>query len=355
MRTRSKKAAVARETSDVAAERTSVADETASVSELTQQIETLKRENVCLLRQLHIVANEYDELKTKVTQNQKANTKRANSKMKEKHTPQAPGHTYEGNTDRNVANLVRKNCDCDSVCRDEMNRCTNIIIEALFDEDIISTTTVIRPAVVNNAPEPKCTDKTRRKHNNAKRHPMGNRGKEDTPRVIAIGTSLVRELYLRSAGLNGITYCYPGQHVNYIRSRVPHILKDEQPSVIYLQCAGNDIERYQNHHVIKEYEGLIRDIKELSPQSTLILGAVPLRGRDKSMHTRIRMFNTYLFNRGRWNDNVEYLYAAPKQLSHFKKDLLHFNAEGAIVFQNNIVKKVQHFYSFPRLPTIQHI
>ena len=170
-------------------------------------------------------------------------------------------------------------------------------------------------------------------------------------RVIAIGTSLVKELHLRTAGLNGLTYCYPGQQVPYITSRIEHILKDDYPDFVYLQCAGNDLESYPNSWVIQEYELLIKTVRSLSPQSTIILGAVPLRGTDNELHTRIHMFNTYLLNRGKQADNVVYLNAAPIDLKHYKKDMVHFNSVGASIFENNIVKKIKYLDSFP-LPQV---
>lgn len=173
--------------------------------------------------------------------------------------------------------------------------------------------------------------------------------KNVSPRIIAIGTSLVKDLYLQSAGVNGITYCYPGQYVNYIASRIPYILQDETPDVIFLQCAGNDIERCPNYGVIRDYEKLISTVRRHAPNAIILIGAVPLRGKNIEIHTKIRQFNTYLYNRGRRGDGVEYAYAAPRHLKYFKRDLVHFNFAGATVFQDNIVREFQYRLSFPRL------
>lgn len=128
-----------------------------------------------------------------------------------------------------------------------------------------------------------------------------------------------------------------------------NVLSQDKPDFIFIQCGGNDIERFPNHQVIIEYELLINTIKEISPQSTIIIGAVPLRGKSSDLHNRIAMFNTYLFNRGKKQDGIVFLNAAPTDIRHFQRDQVHFNDLGAAIFQHNIVHKIQYLYSFPLL------
>jgi hypothetical protein len=134
---------------------------------------------------------------------------------------------------------------------------------------------------------------------------------------------------------------------------VPYILEGQDPDFIFVQCAGNDIEHYDNHLIIKEYELLIELLKTYAPHCTLLLGAVPLRGRDEHLHRRIQMFNTYLFNRGNRQSDIIYIEAAPTDIRHYKYDLIHFNKAGAAIFQNNVVNKINYLCSFPALPLIR--
>ena len=313
---------------------------TADATALRNENDRLLEENECLIRQLRLIGSEFDEVSKRVKVLEKALAK------KEK---------VKGKTNKRKSNSQSTQVDKDDYCTDNANLCTNAIIETLFDDECSFW---FRSIVKSKTTEPCTGNKVNTscslKPPTRSKKPSNRRlAKEAGPRVVAIGTSLVKNLLLRSAGMDGITYCYPGQYVSYIRSRIPHILQDEKPDTIFLQCAGNDLERYPNQWVIHEYEKLINDILAISPHSTLILGAVPLRGRDINLHTKIRMFNTYLSNRGKRLDNVEYMYAAPSHIKHFKRDLVHFNEEGAQVFQNNIVNKIKHFNSFPRLSIIK--
>jgi hypothetical protein len=167
------------------------------------------------------------------------------------------------------------------------------------------------------------------------------------PRVIAVGTSLIRDLYLRQAGLNGCTYCYPGQYIPFIKSRLEHLLQVERPDTVFVQCGGNDLERFPNHLVIIEFEKLINTIKLHAPTVNIIIGGVPLRGSNSYFHNRISMFNTYLSNRAKRNDNVTFIMAAPSSLRFFKRDLIHFNVWGAKYYQENVVEKINYIHSFP--------
>ena len=70
-----------------------------------------------------------------------------------------------------------------------------------------------------------------------------------------------------------------GQYIPFIQSRIKHILKEETPDFVVLQCGGNDVQRYQNFEVIKKYEDLqpyIDPVRYLWHGGKFLLAANPL-------------------------------------------------------------------------------
>jgi hypothetical protein len=312
-------------------------NEQSEIIALKNEIDFLNKENTSLVKQLKLIGEEYDSVvdRLRTLERERSNERSHKTKRKSRRNKIAKQND----------NIVCHNDQ--GALHDEINRCNIMILETFFDSEIREVNALNS---VENSTQQFVTANEAVSVPPIKRQRSST--KANSPRVIAIGTSLVKELYLQSAGLNGLTYCYPGQYVNFIRSRIPFILQDDDPDVVFLQCGGNDLERFPNHMVIHEYEKLITTISHLSPKTKVILGAVPLRGSDATLHTKIKMFNTYLYNRGRRSNKVEYIYAAPKQLKYYKRDLIHFNQEGSIIFQNNIIREVHFRHSFPRLPVI---
>ena len=172
---------------------------------------------------------------------------------------------------------------------------------------------------------------------------------EHQPKTIVIGTSLVKDVLLREAGVNGYTVCYPGQYVPYIRSRIRNLLESEPVDIVFLQCAGNDLERYPGHLVVLQYEMLIREVRLYAPNAEILIGSVPPRRRNPILLEKINKFNTYLSNRGKKQDGVTFVHAAPTEPEYFKRDNTHFNEHGAVIYVANIVNKIRYLHSFPPL------
>ena len=60
------------------------------------------------------------------------------------------------------------------------------------------------------------------------------------------------------------------------------------------------------------------------------------------------MFNTYMENRANGRHNIQFVNITPYRFEHFKKDLIHFNESGSVLFTNQIIKSINYFYSFPQ-------
>ena len=92
--------------------------------------------------------------------------------------------------------------------------------------------------------------------------------------TYVIGTSLIRGLsnQLRQIGTQATCYTYPGCLIPDIRGRIPYVLSDNSmPDRIVLQCGGNDAEKYDSELVLVEFKNLTTDIKQMCPDSNIIL------------------------------------------------------------------------------------
>jgi hypothetical protein len=301
------------------------------------ELEWLKLENESLVKQMELISEDYDKMKKRLVDLEKAMSKQAtkeNAYFRLRKVEKRPTVVLN-DIDLPVPGDMITEDDCD------LERCTtNLVIESLFKPELASYAEQSDISHTENIYVHNEEDTCEITTPIQKEIPVIGPVQTAKPKVIAIGTSLVKDLLLRSGGLDGCTYCYPGQTVPYIRSRVPHILEGQDPEYIFIQCGGNDIEHNSNHLVIK-------------PHSTVLLGAVPLRGTDEHLHTRIHMFNTYLFNRGKIQSDIIYVEPAPTDIRHYKYDLVHFNKAGAAIFQQNIVNKINYLCSFPALPLIR--
>ena len=98
--------------------------------------------------------------------------------------------------------------------------------------------------------------------------------------TYVIVTSLIRGLgnQLRQIGTQATCYTYPGCLIPDIRGRIPHVLSnDSMPDRIVLQCGGNNAEQYDSELVLVEFKNLITDIKQMCPDSNIILSSIPHR------------------------------------------------------------------------------
>ena len=193
-------------------------DETSHSTEVDTEVETLKHEvqrltleNECLVKQLRLIGDEHDNVLQKLKLYEKGKTINPIVQKEKKRQKEASKRNEETND-----------------ISEDVNRCTNILIEAIFDAECksVSHNACNQPKISNPkqiTPLNQC-DKTvssQKRTSNSNSRIMDRKAETN---VITIGTSLVKDLYLRSAGVQGITYCYPGQYVDFIRSRVPHII-----------------------------------------------------------------------------------------------------------------------------------
>ena len=313
------------------------------VSVLRAQVERLNAENQSLSRQFKLICEEYDILK------QSLKSTATNKSTKKKNVT----HTYS-QTDYISENLNGLSTD-DTERVAYQDILTNIILDHYvkdfsFSLDVKKGTPCFQSNVASkppkvSSPHAKAASSPTQKTSSSARQTSQ---VSKRPRVIVISTSLVRDVSLSSVGLNGITYCYPGQYIPFICSRVESILKDESPDFVILQCGGNDLERFANHKVIIQYERLITTVQKLAPFSTILLSSVPPRGVNANLLERIEMLNTYLRNKAKTNISLEYIEICPFLFSHFKRDNVHFNDTGSFVYNKNLAKEVIYFYSIPK-------
>jgi hypothetical protein len=304
---------------------TSQCDET--VDKLRKEVNRLNKENTNLVKQLNRIGSEYEKIKLQLLELQ--------------------------NADVSNCNVV---LDADVEFSDLEKLCHIQILEHFADIECIPDACVNEPfsTVSNEVQDVSVDSPVTYKQNKCSKQVKNVSTKnnvriQDEPKTIVIGTSLVKDVLLRQAGVNGYTVCYPGQYVPYIRSRIHNLLESEDVDYVYIQCAGNDLERYPGHLVVQQYELLIQEIKYYLPNAEILIGSVPPRRRNPVLLDKIRKFNTYLSNRGKQNDNVTFVHAAPTQREHFKRDNTHFNDHGTAIFIANIVNKVRYLHSFPAL------
>jgi hypothetical protein len=300
---------------------------------LKRQVSDLTKENEQLIKQLQILCSEYDELKRGKTEGKRTRRKKQNRFTQ---TVNVPKDTplYESDT-----------CD-----QDRKN--TLDLLEILFRDEIENSkqnvSSVTEPTTSLHSTESRKLKDTNLPQNK-RSHPRVKSDCADRPRTIVIGTSMVRDIHLSQTKLDSLIYCYPGQHISFLQSRVKHIMKDENPSFVVLQCGGNDLQRFQNCDTIKQYESLIMTVKSYAPAATIILGAVPPRGSNIAFQERIAKFNTYLHNRSKQSDNVEFFAQCPTRYDHFKQDQTHFNQDGARFYSIKLLSLIEYLHSFPRL------
>ena len=160
-------------------------------------------------------------------------------------------------------------------------------------------------------------------------------------KTIILGTSLTDGLSseLNKHGISSTTHIYRGAQLDLIRERVPHIFpKDvsKQPDNILLLGGGNDAEESSVDRTINSYDGLVRDIRKLCPQSKIIISAIPPRKDSNIINKRIKEVNEYLYDRGQRNDFVEFVDVVPTESNLFTKKKVHFTSEGKSVFASRL-------------------
>ena len=339
------------------------------IAMLRDQLLTLEQENQSLLLQFELVCSENDNLSAQLKH------KHVKAKKSKELSKASTASTQTTISSFDAYDAIERNITCE-------------IIEALISQEYDLTVpayphTVVVPTVQNNithtVPIPSHTVPSRhtipsqhaassqqtktgpkrstrptkvssqqasKSKSKQSKHEKDSHSKR-RPRTIVIGTSLVRDISLSENGMDGIIYSYPGQYVPFIQSRVRYILEDECPDFIVLQCGGNDLERHQNSDVIIQYERLIATVKSFAPYATIILGSVPPRGKDHQMQDKIDKFNTYLSNRAKQSDNVNYFAGCPVKFVYFKQDLTHFNDSGSTIYSQKLASMVHHLHSFP--------
>ena len=207
----------------------------------------------------------------------------------------------------------------------------------------VSSATQSNPIPVIGASPPTYADVTSRTKNTAsnptqRRPGQGSRRRNKT---IILGTSLTDGLSseLNKHGISSTTHIYRGAHLDLIRERVPHIFSKDvskQPDKILLLGGGNDAEESSVDRTINSYDGLVRDIRKLCPQSKIIISAIPPRKDSNIINKRIKEVNEYLYDRGQRNDFVEFVDVVPTESNLFTKKKVHFNSEGKSIFASRL-------------------
>ena len=142
------------------------------------------------------------------------------------------------------------------------------------------------------------------------------------PRVVVIGTSLVRGVGNCTSEVNSMVYTYPGQELPQLQRTVLNIFTPAyQPAHVIIQCGGNDAANRPTHKVVLEYDRLVNNVKKACPKSIITLGIIPPRGTD---HTILKN----IANRDNRDDGVVSSDLCPCDYQHYKTDLIHFNQTG---------------------------
>ena len=141
--------------------------------------------------------------------------------------------------------------------------------------------------------------------------------------VTVIGTSLVRGVATKlcNHNIDAMAYTYPGAPIPRLVGRLRHIINQDNSNIV-LQCGGNDLELASPAAVVREYDHLISEVRQLAPN------AIPPRKGRAHILEDIAKVNTYLSNRCRRGDDVTCMHVCPTDLHHFSRDKAHFNDRG---------------------------
>ncbi len=168
--------------------------------------------------------------------------------------------------------------------------------------------------------------------------------------LLIIGTSHVRNLSTKKAGITSLTMTYAGSTIPYIKSRIQHILKGKSPPMIFLQLGGVDcdLRGIDTNSIIMEYNSLIENIKCISPNSLVMLGQIPVRQSSNSHRTNgnIGRVNNFLKNRCLRGDGVVNINILPSSKYNqitMRPDGIHYNRHGKEEMCDKICQSVSYF------------
>ena len=145
-----------------------------------------------------------------------------------------------------------------------------------------------------------------------------------TPDAIIVGTSLVRGLGARfgSMGIDATCYTYTGQEIAHIREQVCHIFSADYQQYHCAVWGGMMQIVTPPHKVVREYDKLVRKIRNVCPLSTISLNSIPMSDTNKVTLENIAKINTnILCNRGKRGDGILSVNLCLSDRLHFKKDL----------------------------------
>ena len=176
------------------------------------------------------------------------------------------------------------------------------------------------------------------------------RKKRSKPYVVGLGSSLTSGLgaKLQNRGLDATNFCYPGADLPRLRSRVPHVISsDDQPDQVFLQGGGNDLHNGAPPHLVNiEFEKLISEVRQASPDSQIVLSKIPYRTHDQRLHRKIDRVNEYLDKRGIRGDNVVTIDVRPPfPYFYSQPSVIHFDVDGAQCYGDKVASKLINFQS----------
>ena len=164
--------------------------------------------------------------------------------------------------------------------------------------------------------------------------------------AVAMVTSLGSGLGTRLAkqGVDCTTFKYSGAELPYMRSRVSHVIsQDNPPQQIFIQGGGNDCEKHKPHEVSVEYNKLINEIKRVSPDTQILVGKIPKRHFNLNLHDRIEKVNWYLERKSDVDNSVSFVDACPDFPLHFNNSHVHFRKSGHDIYANKVACAMINF------------
>ena len=179
----------------------------------------------------------------------------------------------------------------------------------------------------------------------------GEKPHTETKQLLIIGTSHVKDLCINEAGLSSQTYTYSGANIPYIRSRVRHILKDRTPPPLILLQAGGidcDMKNINPSDISIEYNSLISEVKNMCPDSLLMIGQIPTRETHHrgqlATNRNIMRVNNFLKHRSLRGDGVISINICPTPHKKvMRQDGVHFNRMGKSEMQDRLLQSVSHY------------
>ena len=168
--------------------------------------------------------------------------------------------------------------------------------------------------------------------------------------TIVVGTSHVRGLglALNTRGINSVCYTNPGCSLKHITPRIKHMVPRGFTGRVVLQVGGNDLSNICSESTITQYDHLLAKLYEHAPSCQIYICAIPPR-RCNSFNYKKGVVNEYLQLTCYLTQNLFFIDCPDYELRHFKRDGVHLNHYGFIMYVENLSSSLKRDFRLTKL------